>query len=182
MKKKMILITLISLSVMLGAGALYHFTGNRLLFSTAITFGTIFYHLGMRLAVGSFIDAKYHNQMNYTGWWFRERAFERSFYEKIRVQKWKGWMPTFTPKNFQLRRDAIPEIVQATCQAEVVHEVNMVLSFVPVIFSIWFGSLEVFLITSCIAFIFDGLFVMIQRYNRPRLIQLIRRKKSNLPA
>ena len=175
MKKKMILLTLISLGVMMTTGVLYHFTGNRSLFSVAITFGTIFYHLGMRLAVGGLIDVKYHNQMNYTGWWFRERAFERGFYEKIRVQKWKGRMPTFTPQNFQLRRDAIPEIVQATCQAEVVHEVNMVLSFVPVIFSIWFGSLEVFLITSCVAFIFDGLFVIIQRYNRPRLIRLIRR-------
>ena len=174
-KKNMILITLVSLGVMLGAGALYHFSGNRLLFSTAITFGTIFYHLGMRLTVGYLIDRKYHNRMDYMGWWFRERAFERSFYEKIRVQKWKGRMPTFTPRNFQLKRDAIPEIVQATCQAEVVHEVNMVLSFVPVIFSIWFGSIEVFLITSCAAFIFDGLFVMIQRYNRPRLIRLIRR-------
>ena len=174
-KKKMILLTLISLSVMLAAGVLYHLTGNRSLFSAAITFGTIFYHLGMRLAVGGLIDAKYRNQMDYTRWWFRERAFESSFYEKIRVQKWKGRMPTFTPQNFQLRRDAIPEIVQATCQAEVVHEINMVLSFIPVIFSIWFGSIEVFLITSCIAFIFDGLFVMIQRYNRPRLIRLIRR-------
>ena len=175
MKRKMILITLISLSVMLGAGALYHFTGNRLLLSVAITFGTIFYHLGVRLAVGSIIDAKYHNQMNYMRWWFRERAFERGFYEKIKIQEWKGRLPTFTPQNFRLRRDAIPQVIQATCQAEVVHEVNMVLSFVPVFFSIWFGSLGVFLITSCAAFIFDGLFVMIQRYNRPRLIRLIRR-------
>lgn len=175
MKKKMITITFISLFVMLASGAVYHFTENRALFSIAITFGTVFYHLGMRLAVGYLIDSKYHNRMDYTKQWFRERSFERGFYEKIRVQKWKGRMPTFAPQNFQLRKDTVPEIIQATCQAEIVHEVNMVLSFVPVIFSIWFGSLEVFLITSCMAFIFDGLFVIIQRYNRPRLIRLLRR-------
>ena len=175
MKKKMVATTCVSLFVMLASAIGCRLTGNRALFSVAITFGTIFYHLGIRLAVGYLIDRKYHNRMDYTKRGFRERRFERGFYEKIRVQQWKGRMPTFTPKNFQLRRDAIPEIVQATCQAEVVHEINMVLSFVPVIFSIWFGSLEVFLITSCAACIFDGLFVMIQRYNRPRLIRLIRR-------
>lgn len=175
MKKKMVAIMLASLSVLLASVAAYHFTGNRALLSVAITFGTVFYHLSMRLAVGYLIDMRYHNRMDYTKRWFRERGFERGFYEKIGVQKWKGKMPTFTPQNFQLRRDAIPEIVQATCQAEIVHEVNMALSFVPVISSIWFGSLEVFLITSCAAFIFDGLFVIIQRYNRPRLIRLLKR-------
>ena len=175
MKKKMISTALISLIAMLVSGVAYHFSGNRALYSAAIAFGTIFYHLGMRLAVGYLIDVKYHNRMDYTKWWFRERSLEQGFYKKIRVQKWKKRMPTFTPQNFQLRRDAVPEIVQATCQAEIVHEVNMVLSFVPVISSIWFGSPEVFLITSCMAFIFDGLFVIIQRYNRPRLIRLLRR-------
>ena len=135
----------------------------------------MFYHLAIRLAVGLFIDARYHNQMDYTKKWFRERGFERELYQKIQVKKWKKRLPTFTPQEFSLKDRSITEIVQATCQAEVVHEVNMVLSFVPVVFSVWLGSLGVFLLTSCAAFIFDGIFVVIQRYNRPRLIRLLRK-------
>ena len=53
----------------------------------------------------------------------------------------------------------------------------MVLSFVPVAFSVWFGSLGVFLITSFAAFLFDSVFVILQRYNRPRLMRLAGRGK-----
>ena len=175
MKKKMISVALISLAGLLASGAGYYFTKNGGLFSAAITCGTIFYHLAVRLAVGLLIDAKYHNHMDYTKKWFCERGFERGLYQKLRVKEWKNRFPTFTPENFDLKTHSIAEIVQVTCQSEIVHEVNMVLSFVPVLFSIWFGSLGVFLITSCLAFLYDSIFVIIQRYNRPRLKRLIRK-------
>ena len=175
MKKNMILVTLISLIGLLVSGAAYHFTNNQVMFSSAISFGTILYHFAMRLAVGYLIDAKYHNQMDYTKKWFQERAFEQKFYETIKVKKWKKWFPTFNPQDFQIKSHSVTEIIQVTCQAEIVHEVIMVLSFVPIIFSVWFGSPGVFLLTSCIAFLFDSIFVIIQRYNRPRLIRLLRK-------
>ena len=175
MKKHMILMTLISLIVLLVATVIYHFTNNRIVFSVAITFGTIFYHLAMRLAVGYLIDARYHNRMDYTKKWFTERAFEQKLYKKIQVKKWKRWFPTFNPQDFDLKSRSVAEIVQVTCQAEVVHEINMVLSFVPIVFSVWFGSLGVFLLTSFAAFLFDCIFVIIQRYNRPRLFRLIKK-------
>ena len=175
MKRKMIAVTLISLAGLLASGFGYCFTKNRALFSAAVTCGTIFYHLAVRLAAGLLIDAKYHNQMDYTKKWFCERSFERNLYQKLRVKEWKNRLPTFTPENFSFKKHSIAEIVQVTCQSEVVHEVNMVLSFVPVLFSVWFGSLGVFLITSCLAFLYDSVFVIIQRYNRPRLMRLIRK-------
>ena len=173
MKKKMISITIISLIGMLASVVAYHFTENRAFFSAAITFGTIFYHLAIRLAAGLLIDARYHNQMDHTKPWFREKSFERKLYRTLRVKKWKKWLPTFTPQEFDMNNRSATQIVGVTCQAEVVHEINMVLSFVPVVFSVWFGSLGVFLLTSCGAFLFDGIFVIMQRYNRPRLMRLI---------
>ena len=170
----MISVTIISLIGLLASGAIYHFTQNRVFFSAAITFGTIFYHLAIRLAVGFLIDARYHNQMDYTKPWFREKALERKLYRTLQVKKWKKWLPTFTPQEFDIKSRSMTQIVQTTCQAEVVHEVNMVLSFVPVTFSVWFGSLGVFVLTSCAAFLFDGIFVIMQRYNRPRLIRLLK--------
>ncbi|MCH5347998.1 MAG: hypothetical protein J1E40_01620 [Oscillospiraceae bacterium] len=175
MKKKMILLTLISLSGLLLSGVIYSFAKIPFFFSAAITFGTIFYHLAVRLAVGHIIDARFHNHMDYTKKWFTEKAFERKLYKTIQVKKWKKWLPTYDPQNFDLKNHSVSEILQASCQAEIVHEVNMPLSFVPVIFSVWFGSLGVFIITSCAAFLFDSTFVIIQRYNRPRLIRLVKK-------
>ena len=174
MKKKMISATVLFLIGLLVSAWTYRLTGNGVLFSLAVTFGTAFYHFAVRLAVGLGIDARYHNRMDYTKKWFREKPFEPKLYEKMRVKRWKKHLPTFTPREFDLKSRSLEEVAQATCQAEVVHEVNMPLSFVPVLFSVWFGSLGVFLLTSCAAFLFDGIFVIMQRYNRPRLIRLIR--------
>ena len=176
MKKNMIFVTILFLIGFLVSGAIYHLTRNEAFFSFTITCGTTFYHFAVRLAIGYFVDARYHNRMDYTKKWFMERAFEQKLYKKIQVKKWKKWFPTFNPQDFDLKSRSMTEIVQVTCQAEIVHEVNMVLSLVPIVFSVWFGSLGVFLLTSCIAFLFDGIFVIMQRYNRPRLIRLLRKQ------
>lgn len=179
MKKKMISMTLISLLGLLIAGAVYYFTKSQILFSATITFGTMLYHFSMRLAVGYLVDARYHNRIDYTKKWFEERAFERKLYKMLRVKKWKKRLPTYNPQDFDIKSRSVTEIVQVTCQSEIVHEVNMVLSFIPVIFSIWFGTFGVFLLTSILAFIFDSLFVIMQRFNRPRLIRLIQLSKKD---
>ena len=178
MKKKMIFMTAISLAALLVSGAIYYFAKIPFFFSTAITFGTIFYHLAVRLAVGHLIDAKYQNHMDYTKKWFAEKTFEQKLYRMLQVKKWKKWLPTYNPEYFDIKKHSVEEIVQTTCQAEVVHEVNMPLSLVPIIFSVWFGSLGVFIITSCAAFLFDSIFVIMQRYNRPRLMRLMKNTPS----
>lgn len=176
MKKKMISATALFLTGLLASAAGYRFTGSGFLFSLAVTFGTAFYHFAVRLAVGLGIDAKYHNRMDYTRTWFQEKPFERALYEKLRVKQWKKHLPTFTPEEFDLKSRSVEQVVQAMCQSEVVHEVNMPLSLVPILFSIWFGSPGVFLLTSCAALVFDGVFVIMQRYNRPRLLRLMKRQ------
>lgn len=178
MKKNMISMTLISLIGLLVSGVIYCLTKSPILFSCAITFGTMLYHFGIRLMVGHLIDARYHNRMDYTRKWFSEKSFERKLYKLMQVKKWKKRLPTYDPQNFDIKSHSMSEIVQVTCQSEIVHEINMVLSFVPVLFSIWFDSLGVFLITSFAAFLFDSMFVIMQRYNRPRLVRLM--KKTNL--
>lgn len=178
MKKKMILATLLSLLGLLASGVSYAFVQKGYLFSMAVTFGTIFYHLAMRLAVGYSIDGIFHNRMNYNRKWFQEKAFEKSLYKKLRVRKWMNHLPTFQPELFRLESRLMEEIVQATCQAEIVHEVIMLFSFVPIAASVWLGSLGVFLVTSCLACLFDGMFVLLQRYNRPRMMRVMKRKTT----
>lgn len=180
MKRKMLLATLFSLFGLLVSGTAYAFTENGVLFSVAVTFGTIFYHLAMRLAVGYTVDGIFHNRMNYRRRWFREKSFEQPLYNALRVKKWKKHVPTFRPEFFRLQNHSMEELVQVTCQAEIVHEINMLLSFVPVLSSVWFGSLGVFLVTSCLACLFDGVFVLLQRYNRPRFLRLMQKTNHSI--
>ena len=175
MKKKMIVLALFFFAGLLACGITYYFVRNSILFSFTITFGTCFYHFAIRLVVGHSINAICHNKMNYNRWWFSEKKFEPKLYKFLRVKKWKKHLPTYNPEYYNVREHSVEEIIQVTCQSEIVHELNMLLSFVPVIFTIWFGSLAAFLITSSVAFCFDGIFVIMQRYNRPRLRKLLRR-------
>jgi len=175
MKKKMIVISLLFLAALLAFGISYYFVRIDVLLTLAITFGTCFYHFAMRLVVGLIIDVICRNKINYDRRWFAERRFEPKLYKFLRVKKWKKYLPTFNPEDYDLRKRSVEEIIRTTCRSEIVHEVNMILSFVPVIFTIWFGALAAFLITSSVAFLFDGIFVIMQRFNRPRLRRLLNR-------
>ena len=140
----------------------------------AITFTTISYHFCMRLVVGFVYDRVMNNKADYSRTWFQVRDTENRIYRFLRVKKWKHKMPTYDPDVFSPEKHTWDEIAQAMCQSELVHETNVVLSFVPVIWTIWWGSLWVFIITSICAAAFDMIFVIMQRYNRPRILHLAR--------
>lgn len=144
--------------------ALYANTGNELHFTLAITFGTISYHFLMRLLVGFFINLLLDNHVDYRRRWFRVSDAEQELYDKIKVKKWKGKMATYDPGCFDRRIHTWDEIAQATCQAELVHEIIIILSFMPILASIPFGALFVF--------------VIMQRYNRPRIVKLIEKTEK----
>lgn len=143
-----------------------------------ITAGTFAYHLLMRLAVGAVYDRAMNNRADYRLWWFQPRRFEPKLYEWLRVGQWKTGMPTYDPQAFDRHLHSWDEIAQAMCQAELVHETIVVLSFVPVAASVWLGAPAVFLTTSLLAAAFDGMFVIMQRYNRPRILKIVNRLKE----
>ena len=74
-------------------------------------------------------------------------------------------------ENFSIKKHTWHEIAQAMCQAELVHETNMALGFLPLIAVRWFGAFYVFLITSVCGALFDFVFVIMQRYNRTRVVR-----------
>lgn len=144
----------------------------------AITFGTTTHHLGMRLLVGLLYNVGMNNQADYTKKWYQIHSWENRLYQFLKVKTWKGKMPTYHPESFSSKNHTWDEIAQAMCQSELVHETNMILSFIPLIASKWFGSFYVFLITSVCAAIFDLLFVIMQRYNRARVMKIVLRKRQ----
>lgn len=147
-------------------------------FSAAITFGTMAYHLVIRLLVGTLVDCILHNQVDYNKKWFQVHPFEMKIYNKLKVKKWKGKIPTYNEDLFSIEKRTFHEIAQATCQSEIVHEINAVLSFLPLLSTGVFGSFMVFLITSVLASCFDLMFVIVQRYNRPLLVKLAKRREK----
>ena len=146
--------------------------------SFAITFGTCFYHFAMRLTVGHLLNRIMHNKANYTKGWYQLKSFELPIYKTLQVKKWKSNMPTYDPSVFDPKLHSWEEIAQAMCQAELVHEIIVLFSFLPLLAAIPFGAFPVFLITSLLAALYDLSFVVMQRYNRPRIIRFIEKERT----
>ena len=179
MKQTALLSTLLTVIFVI----LYGTTESGIVFTMAITFGMISYHFVMRLLIGSMINFFLNNHVNYRKKWFQVSELEEKLYKKLKVRKWKGKMATYDPSCFDNRIHSWDVIAQAMCQAEIVHELIIVFSFLPVFAAIPFGALPVFVITSVLAACFDAAFVIMQRYNRPRVIKLIEKsKRSKLPG
>ncbi len=160
------------LLTLLFAGA-YLWQGRALWYSLAVTMGAVLYHLAMRLLVGGVFQAVMHNREDYRRAWYRQRPWEPKLYAALGVQKWKGRLPAYDPGLFDPRLHSWEEIAQAMCQAELVHETIALFSLVPIAAGRPFGAFPVFLITSLLSAGLDLLFVILQRYNRPRVLRLI---------
>ena len=156
---------------------LYRSSNSELHITLAITFGTITYHLGIRLLVGLLYNIGMKNRANYTKKWYQLHSWENSLYQFLKVKKWKAKMPTYKPDTFSNKKHTWDEIAQAMCQSELVHETNIVLSFVPLVASVRFGAFGVFLITSICSAVFDLMFVIMQRYNRSRIVKMVLRER-----
>ncbi len=177
MPKVMKFVTVFSFVATIITIILFHFFNEDIYLTLAITFGTTFYHLGIRLFVGILYNVGMRNRADYTKKWYQIRSWENRLYQILNVKAWKDKMPTFNPEVFSYKKHSWDEIAQAMCQSELVHETNMILSFVPLIAFKWFGSFYVFLITSVCGAVFDLIFVIMQRYNRTRVIKIVLRKR-----
>ena len=150
-------------------------TGNPIVEAVTITMGVSLYHFAMRLAVGFFVNLIMKNKADHKNVWFCEKGFEKKLYALLRVRKWKPYIPTYSPDTFDTGQKTVKEIVGATCQAEIVHEVIMVLSLLPIAAIPFLGGAAAMIITSCLSMLVDSVFVILQRYNRPRLIRVMER-------
>ncbi len=155
--------------------AVYMFSELMLFQILAITFLASFYHFIMRLIVGVVYQGIFQNRMNYKNRWFHVGNREIKFYDAIKVKRWKAHMPTYDADAFDLKKHTYEEIVMATCGSELVHETIVILSFLPILASYTLGATAVFVITSLLSAVIDASFVILQRYNRPRLIKLMHR-------
>ncbi len=160
--------------------ALYRKTACEVFLPLAITFGTTSYHVVMRLLVGLVFGVVMQNKADYKKRRYQVSRHEMAFYEKLNIKDWKRRMPTYDHTLFDPRVHTWEEIAQVMCQAEMIHETIVLLSFLPIAEGIWFGAYPVFIVTSVLAAGCDTLFVMMQRYNRQRIMKLLEHR--NVPT
>ena len=175
MKKFLYSSIAVSVSLFLLFYLLFKFTNNAIAEALYITFMTFSYHFVMRLIVGMVINPIFHKAYDYNSWWFKQKKFEKRLYKLLKVKDWKEKVPSWSPGAFSLKDKSLHNIAIGMCNAELVHEIIVILSHVPILFSIKYGVPAVFICTSILAGAFDMIFVIIQRYNRPRIVKLIKK-------
>lgn len=110
-----------------------------------------------------------------------------SIYKRLGIQRWKDLVPDMSkvlpdmiPKRVDLRETSANAmlLVQETCVAEVIHAALMVLAIGIVILcpNVWGVAIALF-----DALLLNLPYILIQRYNRPKLLRLaekLRRKEE----
>lgn len=139
---------------------------------------TIMYHLWVRIIMGN-VTNMFKSKIKYTGWWFKERKFEKKLYKLLKVKKWKGKALTYNPELFSLKEHSLEEIAHAMTKAETDHWINEMISLSTILFGVIWGHIWIFAVSAILAMIFDCQFIIIQRYNRPRILKLLE-KQHNL--
>jgi len=86
-----------------------------------------------------------------------------------------------SPATFSLKEHSLEEIANTMAKSELDHWVNEAISVSTIFFSTIWGQFWIFLITALCAMAFDSQFIIMQRYNRPRiLIAMQKEKKKSL--
>lgn len=143
--------------------------------SMYVTFLTVSYHFTMRLAVGQIMITHYRNDPpRPSSLMTRTFSFEPGLYRRLNVRSWKNRLITARPEQFDMKNQPPEEMLRSMVQAEAGHIINMPLSFMPLLLIMPYGTAPVFIITSVLACLMEVPFVIIQRYNIPRVIRYIR--------
>jgi len=151
---------------------------NEIILWTGITAFTIMYHFWVRIIMGN-ISKLFKKKINYNQVWFKERKFEKKLYKILRVKDWKGKALTYNPESFSLKEHSLEEIANTMTKSEVDHWINEVISLSTLLFAIPWGQFWIFAITALAAMIFDSQFIVIQRYNRPRVLKILKKEIKN---
>lgn len=139
---------------------------------TGIVAFTIMYHFWVRIIMGN-VSKILKKHVNYKQAWFKERKFEKTLYKILHVKDWKRKALTYNPEQFSLKENSLEELANNMSRAEVDHWINELIALSTILFSIPWGAFWVFFISAIVAMMFDGQFIIIQRYNRPRVVRII---------
>ena len=155
---------------------------NYFVLLTGIVTFTIMYHFWVRIIMGN-VSKLFKKHINYKQAFFKERCFEKGLYKFLRVKEWKGKALTYNPESFSLKEHSLEEIANTMTKSEVDHWINEIISLISILFSfIWPNLFWAFLISAIVAMIFDSQFIIIQRYNRPRVLKILEKENKKIKS
>ena len=150
------------------------YKNGKVLWTGVVTF-TIMYHFWVRIILGN-VSKLFKKKINYKQKWFQELKFEKSLYKLLHVKEWKDKAFTYNPRDFSLKDRSLEDILNTTAKSEVDHWINEAISVSTMFFGLIWGKPWLFIISAICAMIFDSQFIIIQRYNRPRLAKVVQRE------
>lgn len=112
---------------------------------------------------------------------FKEYSFEAKLYEIIKVKKWKKYLPegakvmknAFDKQHLEKKEEAYyVRFTQELCRAEVLHWFHLLLLLLVFSSSSYWIYIYIYVVVSNVPCI------IAQRYNRPRLLNIIKRLKK----
>ena len=78
-----------------------------------------------------------------------------------------------------MKENSLEKLIHTMTKSELDHWINQVISISTMFFGLIWGETWIFVLTGIAAMIFDGQFIVIQRYNRPRVLKLLKREEEN---
>lgn len=124
---------------------------------------------------------------DYTRFPYRTFAFERNgkLYEALRVSRWQSRVPDMSrlfpklmpPKKMPARPDeqTLLVMIRETCAAEATHALLMLAGLGVIVIWPCVWGVMLYLVYAILG---NLIFIIIQRYNRPRLVRLYERKRA----
>lgn len=181
-KAKMIFISELLLIGFVVFYAIFLFSRTNGFFKITVLFGVLLYHFVMRLFFNWFCKNLKSRPWNNTNKWFRERNFEKAIYKILNVNKWKDSVPNYDPEDFDVRSKKLSKIISNSCRVEVTHLVIIAFGFLPILLPLFMTGVGVgfwvLFWIGVVAAICEVPFVIVQRYNRPRMLKAFHNQES----
>lgn len=102
--------------------------------------------------------------------WFNQADWEKRFYKKLKVKDWKNRLPTYDTSMFKIKTGSKEDVIKLMIQSENVHLLLIFLSYVPIFWGNYFGHWGVMIAMAVVFSIVHIPFVIVQRFNLPRII------------
>lgn len=152
-----------------------HLFENAILLWSGIVCFMILYHFGLRILMGR-VTKKWNIDSNHP--WFRQKKFEKKLYKILRVRKWKDKVLTFEPEMYSFENRTLEQLATTMAKSETDHWINEIISLTSIFFIFLWGCPAAFIISAIAAMIFDAQFIIVQRYNRPIVQRLSKRRQA----
>ncbi len=135
----------------------------------------ILFHFGLRILFGKFtVNIAFDHNHSF----FQTKKFEKRIFHLVRIRKWKDKVLTFDPQAYDFQNRTLDQLATTMCKSEIDHWINEGISIFSVVFSLLWGHFPIFAITAFAAMLFDAQFILVQRYNRPIVVRLMKRKNK----